>query len=100
MSDLPAAPLSDDITDRVAKEIAAQVVDHIRYMYPAAAEAVAWGSAARSIQGVVRNQMAEAARAAEAGQINRCLREMRARRLRFRKVKRAFASGRTLEGEG
>lgn len=35
--DLPAAPLPDDVIDRVAKEVAAQVRDHIEQMYPAAA---------------------------------------------------------------
>ena len=76
-----AAPMSDDIIDRVAKEIAAQVSAHVAQMYPAAAQAVAWGSASRSIQGVVRNNMALAARAAESGTIDQCLRDMRARRI-------------------
>lgn len=44
--DLPAAPLPDDIIDRIAKEVAAQVRAHIEYAYPAAAAAVAWFSAA------------------------------------------------------
>lgn len=47
--DLPARPLSDDVVDRIAKEVAAQVTHHIETMYPAAPEAVAWSSARRSI---------------------------------------------------
>lgn len=86
MNDLPAAPLPDDVIDRVAKEVAAQVTDHIRHMYPGAAAAVAWDSASRSIEGVVRNCMAEAGRAAEDGRIDSCLKNMRARRLERRKI--------------
>lgn len=66
---LPARPLPDDLVDRIAKEVAAQVTDHIEAMYPTAAEAVAWSSASRSIQGVVRNTVAAAGRAAEEGRI-------------------------------
>lgn len=36
---LPAVPLGDDVIDRVAREIAAQVADHIESMYPDAARA-------------------------------------------------------------
>lgn len=86
--DLPAAPLPDDVIDRVAREVAAQVADHVRFQYPAAAQAVSWDSASRSIQGVIRNHMAEAARAAEAGKIDQCLKNMRRRRLRMRQIKR------------
>ena len=39
---LPATPLPDDVIDRVAREVAAQVSDHIEFMYPDAAAAVAW----------------------------------------------------------
>lgn len=67
-NNLPAQPLTDDLVDRIAKEIAAQVSDHIEEMYPAAAQAVAWNSAKRSIQGVVRNGVAAAGRAAEKGE--------------------------------
>jgi hypothetical protein len=81
MAQVPAKQLPDDIVDRVAKEVAAQVVAHITTMYPAAAEAVAWNSASRSIQGVVRNAMSEAGHAAETGDIDKCLAQMRSRRL-------------------
>ena len=57
----------DDLVDRIAKEVAALVSDHIEVMYPAAARAVAWSSCRRSIQGVVRNAVAAAGRAAECG---------------------------------
>jgi hypothetical protein len=78
---LPRPMLPDDIVDRVAKEVAAQVVAHISQMYPEAAKAVAWGSASLSIQGVVRNTMQEAGRAAESGEIDLVLRRMKLRRL-------------------
>jgi hypothetical protein len=64
---LPAIPLSDDLIDRIAKEIAAQIADHMEIQYPAATEAVAWKSCKRSLQGVVRNAIASAGRAAENG---------------------------------
>lgn len=83
---LPAKPLPDDIVDLIAKEVAAQVRDHIEQAYPAAAQAVAWKSAARSIQGVVRNNMASAARAAEEGRIEQWLKEQ----ARYRKRMAAF----------
>lgn len=70
---LPARPLPDDVIDQVAREVALQVRDHIAMMYPAAAQAVAWDSASRSIQGVVRNTMAAAGRAAEEGRIEKWL---------------------------
>ena len=97
MSQVPAKPLPDDIVDRVAKEVAAQVVDHIQYMYPNAAEAVAWGSASRSIQGVVRNAMSRAGRAAETGDIDMCLRQMREERLNYRKMQRRCVASEMLE---
>lgn len=87
LKSLPAAPLPDDVIDRVAREVAAQVADHIRFMYPAAAEAVSWESASRSIQGLVRNLMSEAGRAAERGEIDLCLKRMRKLRLEYRKSK-------------
>lgn len=70
---VPAIPLSDDLTDRIAKEIAALVCDHIEQMYPAAANAVAWKSASRSIQGIVRNAVSGAGRAAEKGRADEWL---------------------------
>ena len=78
---IPAKPLPDDVIDRVAKEVSAQVTLHIAMMYPDAAKAVAWQSAARSIQGVVRNTMASLSRSAEIGDIDQALMEMRKRRL-------------------
>jgi hypothetical protein len=74
---LPAKPLADDLIDRIAKEIGAQVADHIETMYPEAARAVAWESAAQSIRGLVRNHMAAAGRAAENGTIDKYLADVR-----------------------
>ena len=67
MTEVPAIPLSDDLVDRIATEIAARVADHIELLYPDAAQAVAWQSCKRSIQGVVRNAVSSAGRAAENG---------------------------------
>jgi hypothetical protein len=67
MAQVPALPLPDDLTDRIAKEIAALVVDHIELMYPNAARAVAWKSCSLSVQGVVRNAVSSAGKAAETG---------------------------------
>jgi len=86
MSDLPAIPLSDDLVDRIAKEIAAQVADHIETMYPEAAKAVAWNSAKRSIQGVVRNGVASAGRATENGTAESWLTRSKLNRLRFKRL--------------
>lgn len=72
---LPSAAMTDDLIDRIAKEVAAQVSDHIETMYPAAADAVAWQSCKRSIQGVVRNNVAAAGREAERGTIERWLKD-------------------------
>jgi len=83
---VPAKPLPDDVIDRVAREVAAQVRDHIEHMYPAAAAAVAWRSAGLSIQGVVRNSMAAAGRAAESGKIDAWLTETAAARCRLAKM--------------
>ena len=91
MTQLPkiVSVLPDDVVDMVAKEVAAQVRDHIEQMYPAAAEAVAWQSASRSIQGVVRNTMNSAGRAAEEGRIGAWFVDMRMNRRRFRKLWKA-----------
>ncbi len=83
---LPAIPLSDDLVDRIAKEIAAQVVAHIETMYPAAAKAVAWQSAARSIQGLMRNEIASAGRATEEGRAEEWLKTKRATRIKFKRL--------------
>lgn len=82
---LPARPLPDDVIDRVAKEAAAQVVEHIEAMYPDAARAVAWKSASRSLQGVVRNFMREAGHAAEKGEIEGWLAWARRKRLQSKR---------------
>ena len=83
---LPVAPRSDDVIDRVASEVARHVADHIGVMYPKAAAAVSHASMSRSIQGVIRNLMAEAGREAEAGRIEQWLRDVRQRRLNYRRV--------------
>lgn len=74
----------DDIVDRIAKEVAALVSDHIETMYPAAAKAVAWKSCKRSIQGVVRNSVAAAGRAAENGNADAWISASAARRRELR----------------
>jgi hypothetical protein len=72
MSDLtvPAAPVDADIVDRIAAEIGLQVGHHIETMYPAMTKSVAWGSAKKSIQGLIRNAVASAGRAAERGEVD------------------------------
>jgi hypothetical protein len=72
MSDLklPAVPIEPDIVDRIAAEIGLQVGHHIETMYPAMTKNVAWGSAKKSIQGLIRNAVASAGRAAESGEID------------------------------
>lgn len=94
---LPAVPMPDDVIDRVAKEVAANVADHIEFMYPEAAQAVSWGSTRRSIQGVVRNLLNEAGRGAEAGRIEAVLTEQRERRLRYRNLVAAHRQERDLD---
>jgi len=95
MSDLPeittllATTMTDDLIDRIAKEVAAQVSDHIETMYPDAAEAVAWKSCSRSIQGVVRNNIAAASRNAENGTIEQWLKTVRTTRLKLKAMWRA-----------
>ncbi|WP_282026876.1 hypothetical protein [Limimaricola cinnabarinus] len=88
MTDLPARPLSDDVVDRIAAEIGIQVAHHIETMYPAAAQAVAWNSAKRSIQGVIRNAVASAGRAAERGQADDWIANCRAARRRENAMRR------------
>jgi len=87
--DLPAAPLSDDLIDRIAAECALHVSDHIAQMYPDAAAAVSHKSMSRSISGVVRNFLSEAGRCAEQGKIETWLKETRSRRLSLRRLYRA-----------
>ncbi len=81
---LPARPMPDDIVDIVAKEVAAQVADHIETMYPDAAKAVAWNSCKRSIQGVARNSMSRLGRAAENGNIETVLNDMKKERRKWK----------------
>ena len=78
---LPAEQMTDDLVDRIAMEVAAQVSDHIEMMYPSAAAAVAWQSCKRSIQGVVRNNVAAAGQEAERGTIETWLRRVRKQRI-------------------
>lgn len=80
MTELPARPMSDDLVDRIAAEIGLHVAHHIETMYPAAAKAVAWGSAKRSIQGCIRNAVASAGRAAERGEADQWIKNNRANR--------------------
>lgn len=82
---LPAVPMGDEIVDRIAAEIGLLVAEHIEAMYPAAAQAVAWHSARRSIQGVVRNAVSSAGRAAEAGRADAWVEDSRAARRRRKK---------------
>jgi hypothetical protein len=60
-------PMPDDLIDRIAREIALEVGMCLETFYPDACRAVAWQSCKRAIQGVVRNRMESAGRAAEAG---------------------------------
>ena len=88
MADLPAIPMSDDVVDRIAAEIGIQVAYHIETMYPAAAQAVAWDSCKRSIQGVVRIAVASAGRAAEQGRADAWIKESRKRRRDMKAMRR------------
>ncbi|WP_449043771.1 hypothetical protein [Paracoccus versutus] len=88
MSDLPAVLMTDDIVDRIAAEIGIQVAYHIETMYPAAATAVAWNSCKRSIQGVVRNAVASAGKAAEEGRVDQWIKDNRAQRRRLNELRR------------
>ena len=86
---VPSTGLSDDIVDAIAKEIGKTVASHIETMYPKAAAAIAWKSAARSIEGVVRNAVSAAGKAAESGHIERWLehsKTMRRLNLKLRAV--------------
>ena len=81
--------MPDDVIDLVAKEVAAQVADHIETMYPDAAKAVAWNSCKRSIQGVARNSMSRLGKAAEDGSIEKVLADMKKQRQKFKRDWRA-----------
>lgn len=84
MTDLPIPAMTDELTDRIAKEVAALVSDHIETMYPNAAKAVAWNSAKRSIQGVVRNAVKAAGDAAENGQADAWIKRSAEQRRKFK----------------
>ena len=79
--------LTNDIVDSIAKEIGKTVASHIQTMYPEAAKAVAWKSAALSIEGVVRNAVATAGKAAEEGCIEDWLRHSKAMRQLYTKIR-------------
>ena len=85
---LPTKQLSPDIVDRVAKEVAAQLIDHIETMYPEATKAIAWNSASKSFQGCIRNNMNRCGNAAESGDIDKCLKDMRQERLKLRRLRK------------
>jgi hypothetical protein len=85
MTNLPSVPLSDALVDRIAKEIAALVSDHIETMYPDAAKAVAWKSAKISIQGVVCNAVSSAGKAAETGHAEAWIARSKAQRVKFKR---------------
>lgn len=93
MADLPVVPMTEDLVDRIAKEVAALVSDRIETMYPAAAEAVAWNSCKRSIQGVVRNGVAYAGRAAENGTADQWIKDSAAQRRRAKAMWKSVGVG-------
>lgn len=86
MEILPAQPLSNDLVDRIAREVAALVCDHIETMYSPAIENIAWRSAKRSIQGVVRNAVSAAGEAAEQGQADAWIKRSASHRRRYMKM--------------
>jgi len=90
-------PLTDDVVDMIAKEIGKTVASHIETMYPEAAKAVAWKSAALSIEGVVRNAVSAAGKAAEAGHIEKWLEHSKAMRKLDTKMRQAVAGNDTHE---
>lgn len=77
---LPAAPLPDDVIDRVAREVALELRTYIEIMYPDVAAAKGWQSCRVSLHGLIRNHMASAAKAAEEGRIEPWLKRMRTAR--------------------
>jgi hypothetical protein len=97
MTNLPMKPLPDDAVDMAARAIAAEVAHHIKAMYPAAAEAVAWESCKRSLAGVIRNGMKRLGDAAERGEMEAEIRSMRSQRVRETAMRRDMAEARTPE---
>jgi len=90
---LPAAPLADDLPDRIAKEVAALVMDHLEAMYPQVCQVYAWSSAKRSIQGVVRNSVSAAGKAAERGRADQWIAESASHRRRFKAMRKKTGWG-------
>jgi hypothetical protein len=82
VANLPMKPLPEDSVDLAAKAIAADVAHHIKTMYPAAAQAVAWTSCKRSPAGVIRNGMRRLGNAAERGEMEAEIRASRGQRAR------------------
>lgn len=97
MAPLPARPLPEDIVDVIAREVAADIKDHIERMYPDAAAAVAWNSCARSIQGITRNTMKAAADAAESGRIEQWLKLHRENRRKLKALRRKLGLARSFK---
>ncbi|WJS87213.1 hypothetical protein [Paracoccus sp. TOH] len=95
MPNLPVKPLPDDAVDMAARAIAAEVAHHIKAMYPAAAEAVAWESCKRSLTGVIRNGMKRLGDAAERGEMEAEIRSMRSQRAREEAIRRDMAQAGT-----
>jgi hypothetical protein len=90
-------PMPDDLIDRIAREIALEVGAHLETYYPDACRAVAWESCKRSIQGVVRNRMASAGRAAEAGRAEEWLETTRRYRRAAKAGGRCYMTGKVEE---
>lgn len=97
MTNLPVKPLPDDAVDMAARAIAAEVAHHIKAMYPAAAEAVAWESCKRSLAGVIRNGMKRLGDAAERGEMEAEVRSMRSQRAREAAMRQDMAEAATPE---
>ena len=79
-ANVPAKPMTDDVVDKIAAEIGLQVAHHIETMHPAATENIAWNSAKKSIQGIVRNAVKAAGEAAEQGRAEDWIKDCRKRR--------------------
>lgn len=92
-NDLTVPGASADLIDRIAREIALEVAAHIETYYPDACRAVAWESCKRSIQGVIRNEIASAGRATEAGEAEAWLARTRRTRRQSRAMWRAAGVG-------
>lgn len=82
-----AVPLTDDLVDRIAMEIANGLCDYLECMYPNVTTAVAWQSCKRSIHGHLRNDVASAGKAAESGSVDTWIKTRRAHRKKMRKLR-------------